>query len=211
MPYGWEVYMGNIVYFIHCSRTKGDRFMAEITKERMLQIEEIVKSILADINSEKPYVDIVSIVKREGFEVEPMEMDSETTGCLLVNNDERAAKRLIMVNTDFKNPENESDVVFKKSRFITAHEYGHYKLHREDGEPIYAHRDTYHRTDPTELEADYFARSILMPLSQFQLFHGIVKKMSNGDEQFTVEMLSKLFRVTQNKVKKRIGDLSVLG
>lgn len=200
--------MRNIINF--SVYAKGENLMTEITKEKMLEIEKITQGILSDINLETPYVDIVSIVKRENFEVEPIEMDIETTGCLLVSNDGKNQKRLITVNTFFKNPENESDVVFKKSRFITAHEYGHFKLHSADGEPIYAHRDTYHRTDPMELEADYFARSILMPLNQFKIYYEVLNKMGKSDEPFTIEMLSKLFRVTKNKVRKRIGDLLVL-
>lgn len=200
--------MGNIIKFNDILIYKGDDRMLNIEKSRMLEIEDITSKLLQNVDFEKsPYVDIVSLVKKDGFEVEPNEMDIETTGCLLVNNDEKNRKRLILVNTFFKNPENESDVVFKKSRFITAHEYGHFILHREEGQPIYAHRDTYHRTEPIELEADYFARSILMPLSQFKMYHEILNQMGNNDEKFTVELLSKIFKVTRNKAKKRMEDL----
>lgn len=201
--------MDNIIVFTdwHIRRVE-DINMAEITKDRMLEIENITKGLLADADFEKsPYVDIVSIVKKAGFEVEPREMDIETTGCLLV--DDENDERLIMVNTFFKNPENENDVVFKKSRFITAHEYGHAILHKEKG-GIYAHRDTYHRTEPKELEADFFARSILMPLQQFKVYYDILNEMSENDEDFIVEMLSKLYKVTRNKVRKRVGDLLIL-
>lgn len=181
--------------------------MQEITKDRMLEIEDVTASLLGDIDfKESPYVDIVSLVNKDGFVVVPQELDIDTTGYLLVSEEER----LITVNTVFKNPDNEFDVNFKKSRFITAHEYGHFVLHKEEGEPIYAHRDTYHRTEQIELEADYFARSILMPLKTFRLYYEVLKDMSQ-DENFIVEMLSKVFKVTKNKVNKRIGDLLVLG
>jgi len=181
--------------------------MQEITRDRMLEIEDVTTSLLCDIDfKESPYVDIVSLVNKDGFEVVPQEMDIDTTGYLLVSEEER----LITVNTVFKNPDNEFDVNFKKSRFITAHEYGHFVLHKEEGEPIYAHRDTYHRTEQIELEADYFARSILMPLKTFRLYYEVLKDMSQ-DENFIVEMLSKVFKVTKNKVNKRIGDLLVIG
>lgn len=185
---------------------KGEGCMTEITKDRMLEIENITTSLLSDIDfKDSPYVDIVSLVRKKGFEVIPQEMDINTTGCLLVSENER----LITVNTVFKNPDNEFDVTFKKSRFITAHEYAHFVLHKEVGEPIFAHRDTYHRTETIELEADYFARSILMPLKQFRLYYEVLKDMSN-DDAFIIEMLSKIFRVTRNKVEKRLGDLLVL-
>ena len=111
---GYIIKFDNVIY-------KGGRKMQNIEKEKMLEIEKTVSKLLADVNFEKsPYVDIVSLVKKDNFEVETEEMDIETTGCLLVNDDGKNKKRLILVNTTFKNPDNESDVVFKKSRFITA-------------------------------------------------------------------------------------------
>ena len=204
--------MGNIISFHQVPDYKGgDDRMSKIKRERMSEIEKIVADLLKDNDFEKsPYVDIVSLVKKDGFEVEPEEMDMETTGCLLVSDDKKSKKRLIVVNTNFKNPENESDVVFKKSRFITAHEDGHFILHRKQDEPLYAHRDTYHRTEPIELEADYFARSILMPLDQFKIFCELLQQLGEDDDQFSIEMLSKVFKVTRNKVKKRMDDLVVL-
>lgn len=202
--------MGNIIKFEKLFY-KGSDIMTNIDKKRMLEIEGITSNILKEVDfSISPYVDIVSLVKKDKFIVKPTEMDIETTGCLLVNEDKKSPVRLITVNTFFKNPENESDVIFKKSRFITAHEYGHFILHRESGKPIYAHRDTYHRTEPKELEADFFARSILMPLKQFELYFNLLNEMGNNDRAFTIEMLSKLFKVTKNKINKRVEDLLVL-
>ncbi|MBQ7919329.1 MAG: ImmA/IrrE family metallo-endopeptidase [Lachnospiraceae bacterium] len=203
--------MGTIVKFKSVQMKKGDDKMPNIEKSRMLEIEKITTKLLAGVDLDKsPCVDIVSLVKKDGFKVEPNDMDIDTTGCVLVSDDAKNKKRLILVNTMFRNPENEVDVVFKKSRFITAHEYGHFILHKEEGQPIYAHRDTYHRTEPIELEADYFARSILMPLSQFKVYYEILNQMGNNDEKFTVGLLSKIFKVTSNKVRKRVEDLLVL-
>jgi len=186
--------------------------MNELKKTRKQEIEKSVTKVLSSADaSGTPYVDIVAIVKKEGFEVEPTELDIETTGCLLVNDDKKIKKRVILVNTQFKNPDNEEDVVFKKSRFITAHEYAHFVLHKREGESIYAHRDTYHRCDLEEQEADYFARSILMPFEQFKIYYEFFNQMGKNDKEFTELMLSKMFKVTRNKVNKRIGDLLTLG
>ncbi len=202
--------MDNIIQF-RSYVYKRDKLMDNIRKERMLEIEKITSALVGDVGFEdSPYVDIVSLVKKDKFKVEPMPMEPETTGCLFVNEDENKTERLITVNTYFKNPENEPDVVFRKSRFITAHEYGHFILHKKDGLPIYAHRDTDHRTDEKELEADYFARSVLMPWKSFHIFYEVLNEMGGKDEEFTVDMLSKLYKVTRNKVRKRIGDLKIL-
>lgn len=139
-----------------------------------------------------------------------MPMDIETTGYLLVNDSAGKSERIIAVNTDFKKPDGETDVVFKKSRFITAHEYGHFILHRKECQAIYMHRDTSHRTEKIELEADYSAKNILMPYQQFSLYYEIVGEMCNGDVSFITDILSKLFNVTKNKAKKRMEDLSTL-
>lgn len=202
--------MNNIIEFKFYTKSK-ERMLMSITKERMLEIERVTSSLLQNVNfDDSPSVDIVSIVKKDHFEVKPKSMDIETTGLLLVNDDEPDNNRLIYVNTKFKNPDNEEDVVFKKSRFITAHEYGHFILHKEDGVPIYAHRDTYHRTEPIELEADYFARSILMPLKLFEAYYEVSKKICKNDEDFILEVLSAFFKVTKNKIRKRMEDLLVL-
>lgn len=201
--------MGIIINFRDILIYKGGSIMLDKTK--MLEIEEITSKLLANISFENsPSVDIVSLVKKDNFDVQTNEMDIETTGLLFVNDDEKTKNRLIVVNTMFKNPDNESDVVFKKSRFITAHEYGHFILHRKNEQPIYAHRDTYHRTEPMELEADYFARSILMPLKQFKSYYDVLNQLGNNDEAFTIELLSKTFKVTRNKIRKRVEDLLVL-
>lgn len=185
--------------------------MPDITKERKIEIEEKAKNILLKYNlSDAPDVDIVSIVKQDGFEVIPVLMPIDTTGCLLVNDDPNDYKRLIMVNKDFKNPDNENDIIFKKSRFITAHEYGHYILHKSPEKSLYAHRDSDKRNKEKELEADYFARAILMPLKPFTSFYNTVNDLSDGDTSFIIDMLSLIFNVSKNKINKRIEDMNIL-
>lgn len=205
--------MTNIINFMQAQRNVGDfHDMRELKKERMLEIEGTVSNILQGIDfSESPYVDIVHLVKKDNFTVNPTNMPIETTGCIFVDDNLGKNGRTILVNTRFKNPDNESDVVFKKSRFITAHEYGHFKLHKQIGEPMYAHRDTYHRTDKIELEADYFARSILMPLEQFKAYQKAANDIGKNDEEFTILTLSRIFNVTMNKARKRTEDLLVIG
>ncbi len=204
--------MNNIIDFdVRLQKRNGEDMNNKILKDKMLEIENITKKILENIDlTQSPYVDIVPLVKKEGFIVEPHDMPIDTTGCLFVNDKAEANKKIIMVNTHFKNPDNETDVILKKSRFITAHEYGHFVLHKKEGEPIYAHRDSDHRTDQIELEADYFARSILMPIKQFKLYYNVLNDFGNHDNNFTIEMLSELFKVTQNKIQKRMEDLLVL-
>lgn len=181
-----------------------------LTIERKREIEAEAENIISKLDLKKfPFIDISSIVKNDGFEIKTTKMPIETTGCLFVNDSENESEkeRLIVVNTVFKNPNYEADIVFKKSRFITAHEYGHFILHMPKDRRLYAHRDSDKRDEPKELEADYFARCILMPKKYFADFYELVNEFGDNDEDFTVEMLSKFFRVTKNKVKARMEDL----
>ncbi len=99
---------------------------------------------------------------------------------------EATTHRLIIVNDKFKNPNNENNAKVRKSRFITAHEYGHFILHKQPEEALYAHRDSDKRENDLELEADYFARAILMPAETFLVFvdllDEIVKKQRKKRE-----------------------------
>lgn len=208
------------VIFFHTYEKKGGCIMKDITLEKKREIEDIVTNILSDYDfSEEPSVDIVTLVKNNGFLVQNADMPIDVTGYLAVNDrntvDENGRfNRLIVVNTKFRNPDNEESVVLKKSRFITAHEYGHFVLHKKDQE-LYAHRDSDKREKPEELEADYFARSILMPIKQFsalnQTIDGILSNIKRANRELyliKVQMLSILFKVTKDKVKKRLGDIS---
>lgn len=194
--------------------------MPDITKERKIEIEKEVHQILSKTGY-NPFpqnsliVDIVQLVKAHDFAVQTSEMDLNTTGCLIVNDLETVMdtnkNRLIVVNKNFKNNNNDNNVVLKKSRFITAHEYGHFILHKKNGQPIYAHRDTDHRTDPQELEADYFARSILMPYESVKQYVDIIKSLNiYKDVKESIPLLSTIFKVTKDKVSKRLNDLEEL-
>lgn len=186
--------------------------MATLEKNRMLKIENEVNKITSTLDfSKSPFVDISSLVEKERFTVRPRLMEIETTGCLFVNDDPENFERLIVVNTIFKNPDNEKDVIFKKSRFITAHEFGHYKLHKPSQQSYYFHRDSDKRDNQIELEADYFARALLMPYNEFSGYLKILNDMAENDPLFVKGTLSSLFGVTKNKVEKRMEDLVTLG
>ena len=202
---------GKIIFLKNRMAILGGDTMSEIDRDKMIEIEKRVKEIIKDLDFEKSLsVDIVSLVKRDGFQVEAKMMPIETTGMLLVNDNAEKNQRVIIVNKQFTNPDNEDDVVFKKSRFITAHEYGHYLLHKSADKPLYAHRDSDKREEAAELEADYFARSLLMPLPYFKTCVDILNEMAADDKKFIDTMLSKLFKVTRKKVRTRMLDLHTL-
>jgi conserved hypothetical phage-related protein len=189
--------------------------VSDISIQRKYEIEDKVTSLLKDRDYKlTDVVDIVSLVKKDGFIVQSEDMPIEQTGYILVDDNKKLpsinSKKKIAVNNTFLNPDNEDNVVLKKSRFITAHEYGHYILHKGDSS-LYAHRDSHERNTLIEMEADYFARSILMPLESFKGFVRAAKEICPNDEQEQLEVLSRFFKVTKNKLIKRLGDLSEIG
>lgn len=208
------------VYNFKCY-IRGTKEMLDITTKEKLDIEEKVGEILSSYEfsslkgNNSLIVDIVQLVKGSQFDVQTSEMDINTTGCLFVNDLDTIMNtkknRLIVVNKDFKNNDNDENVVLKKSRFITAHEYGHFILHKKEGIPIYAHRDSDRRTDPEELEADYFARSILMPYELFKQYVETIKLLNLYDDiKDAALLLSNIFKVTKDKAYKRLNDLEEL-
>lgn len=194
-------------------RKIGDKMSENaLTKDKMLQIEALADSATESLNFDKsPFVDITSLVKKDGFVTIPKLLDLDTTGILHVDESSMTNPiREIIVNTQFNNPDGEEDVIFKKSRFITAHEYAHYKLHMPPNRTFYAHRDSSKRNTHQEQEADFFARSLLMPRKEFSIYYKIAQEIGNNDKIFTIKSLSKLFGVTTKKICERIADLEEL-
>lgn len=195
----------------------------DISDNRKIEIEKIVNNIISKQGfDESTSIDIVSIVKKDNFLVQRGDIPIEITGYLAVNDNEPVDEitkchRLIVVNNKFTNPDNEDNVILKKSRFITAHEYGHFILHKKN-QSLYAHRDSGKRETTEELEADYFARSILMPTNSFLFINNVIDKLfeitdlHNEDvkQKIKIDLLSRRFKVTKNKVQKRLGDIGVI-
>ena len=207
--------MGCIFYFYN---QKGSKNMTDISIKEKKDIEIIVHDVLlsSGFDTSKKnnslIVDIVQLVKGKNFDVTTSEMDQNTTGCLFVNDLDTImgtkTNRLIVVNKNFKNDDNDENVILKKSRFITAHEYGHFILHKKEEISIYAHRDSDHRTEPEELQADYFARSILMPYELFKKYVDTIKILQlYNDIKDAIPLLSNIFKVTKDKASKRLDDL----
>lgn len=207
----------NRLYKLHTrnvhKRKIGDKMSENsLTKDRMLEIEALANSITKNLDFKKsPFVDITSLVKKDGFTITQKLLDLDTTGILRVDESDMTNPiREIIVNEIFSNPDKDEDVVFKKGRLIAAHEYSHYKLHMPPNLTYYAHRDSSKRNTPQELEADFCARSILMPRNEFSAYYDIANEVGGDDKSFIIKSLSKLFGVTMKKIRERISDIEKL-
>lgn len=176
------------------------------SEERRKTIENVVDEIIAKQDLGKPGFNLIGfLTDKEHFRVGIQDLDNDTTGMLLVNEKEpitdTGSHRLIVINSSLeKDPE-----YLQKRRFITAHEYGHYILHKENNE-IYAHRDTTKRDAPYEKEADYFARCLLMPRNLMQHVFDLWDLKNAGEEE-KITTIARSFNVSRKKAKLRIAEV----
>lgn len=174
--------------------------------ERRVEIERIVDSIIdRNRNTIIPAFDIVKFLKEtENFAIASQPMVDDTTGILIVNDEEYISdtntNRLIIINSLLQ----EKDNFIQRRRFIIAHEYGHFILHKKDIRQ-FAHRDTSKKDNYIEKEADFFARSLLMPRNFLQALLDVefVKELSFDGK---VALVSRMFNVTKKKAEQRLKE-----
>ena len=176
------------------------------TPERRKEIDNIIEHLVQEnYVLSKPAFDIVKFLKdKESFAIGTSPMDDDTTGLLLVDDENfienTETHKLIAINSELLNEEN----FIQRRRFIIAHEYAHYILHKKD-KMQFAHRDTSKRETAAEKEADYFARCLLMPKDLVDILLGIdfVKDVSFKDK---VAIVARMFNVTKKKAEQRLRE-----
>ena len=177
-----------------------------LTEERkneiMRRIEEIVSN---NKELEEPAFDIVKFLKeKESFAIASKPMADDTTGMLFVDDEEYISDtdthRLIVINSLLKEQPN----FVQRRRFIIAHEYAHYILHKHNTKQ-YAHRDTSQKDTNEEIEADFFARSLLMPQKVINIILDLsfVKELSTENR---IALIARFFNVTKKKAKQRLEE-----
>lgn len=185
-----------------------------MTEERKRDIEAEADRIIETHNLQTPGFNLAKFLTGfEGFMLGMQDLDDDTTGMLLVNDSEyikgTETNRLIVVNRRIREDAPDSETFIRKRRFIVAHEYGHFILHKKADEKLFAHRDHSKRNSPQEEEADFFARCLLMPRALVEKFVSIEEvKETNLNEQ--VDLIARIFKVTPKKAKQRLcEDLGV--
>lgn len=179
--------------------------VAELSEDRKREIQNMAEDIL-DQYKLLPGFDLAQFLTRqEHFVLGLKEMERDTTGVLLINQEEfirgTNTHKLILINQNLQEQPNFQ----QRSRFIAAHEYGHSKLHA-NGKPYYPHRDTSNVNAPLEQEAEYFARCLLMPEKSIRELTEL-SAVANGSFEDKVAMIARFFNVTQKKASQRMEDL----
>lgn len=184
-----------------------------IPYERKLEIENFANEILNEAQVEDGQVfDLISHLQKENFVVIDCPLGDDTTGMLIVDENKSLnilgtnTNKLIVINEHLKYDDN----YLKRRRFICAHEYGHYQLHK-NGKLQLAMRDTGHFGTLEEQEAEYFARCLLMPQDKVIKLISIVNRISQ-EKSFYIytKCVSDFFNVTIKKATQRLRELGYI-
>lgn len=186
----------------------------ELNERKKREIEEKVEEIRRKYGLPAVDFDLIKFLRTcENFEIQLRIINDDTTGLLFVDDNNLIqnsnSNRLIVVNQKLI----DDDEFIQKRRFICAHEYGHFILHKMNAS-TFARRDTRIKDNEEELEAEYFAYCLLMPEKQiFHLFKSKrheVEKIRAEQNMTYPEIVANIFNVSIKKAAQRINDLGVL-
>jgi Zn-dependent peptidase ImmA (M78 family) len=168
------------------------------------EMQEKANEILENANQlGKVPVDIVKLVTDKGFELRSMNFNKDTTGIIFIDENNEmpmiANKKLIGINENLE---------YEQMRFVVAHEFSHYILHRPCNQFMFTHRSYKNSDIETEKEADCFARCLLMPSDLFLAEADAVKqRIKNLSDNDIVKLLSVKFKTSPKKTKVRYDEL----
>ena len=172
-----------------------------ITKERAQEIETLVDNILTQ-NELSPRFDLTHFLFQKGFQIVQQELDDDTTGMLFVDDNNfipgTQSNKLIVINSKLK----QKDDFIQRRRYISAHEFAHEQLHKKE-QVQYAHRDYSKKETQEEMEADYFARCLLMPRKFIESLFSL-EQFKQLPFNMKVAIVSSVFNVTESKAQKRL-------
>ncbi len=169
-----------------------------VKMDKIQKIKDIKKKLSENGLYNLP-VDILKFATLNGFKICRMDLPSDTTGILLVDDEEPIegfdTHRLIAIN---------NNLGYEKSRFIVGHEFAHFALHHTAGVQI-ARRDYSHATEPEEIEADEYAKLILMPIEL--VLRNICDNKNCIYKKDAIDFISDLCAVTKTKASDMISDM----
>lgn len=151
-------------------------------------------------------VRIVDLCKKMGISVFEEYLPEDVSGFIVIQEEpfhDYDSGRVIVVNL--------SDSA-ERRRFTIAHELAHYILHRDDNQPLYAHRDA-GQNGGIEREANIFASNILMPED---LVRETISQLENDTfgklfDMTKVMFISDQFAVSAPAARVRLKELKLIG
>jgi Zn-dependent peptidase ImmA (M78 family) len=165
-------------------------------RARYGKIERLVATLLNEHRVSKPAVPIDKIVKKSDVVLKYGEL-GDVSGLLV------RTGALTTIGVNSKHP-------LVRQRFTIAHEYAHYLLHMG----ILAHYDRDYRvnyrsaessqaTNTEEIEANFFAASILMP----RMFLDADNAISALDNDIEVSALASRYNVSRHAMSLRLANV----
>lgn len=149
-------------------------------------------------------VDIVALAKKMGFVVGEADLPDSEDGFIMVN---KEANKILGFETQMLIVVNRANMFVHKC-FVIAHEIGHFILHGNNTNTVFAHRENRHGKDENENDADYFAACLLMPAESFRKQYIKIKGQKRYDE--SINELAMIFNVPIESVLRRIGELDLV-
>jgi Zn-dependent peptidase ImmA (M78 family) len=164
-----------------------------IQRARYTKIRQLTLSLLARSNIVKAPVPILSLLEKSGIDIKFGEL-GDVSGLIA----RQGRQTIVGIN---------SKQAKTRQRFTMAHEFGHFLLHQDlrshsdtDFRVKYRNRKSSEATDVEEVEANFFAASILMPkpfLDDMKAFEAL------GDDD-RVNMLAEQFNVSAHAMSLRL-------
>ena len=158
--------------------------------------KEQIKKVLKDFSITSVPVDVETIVKKMGIEIS-YAPSNDYSGILIRKSDGRV---LMGIN----NSENHG-----RMRFSTAHELGHYLLHKDNVIIDYRSNQRTSLKPKKEIIADYFAANLLMPESLVRKDFIHSTKGGVFFERNLMELANK-YQVSGEAMKYRLKNLDLI-
>ena len=166
-------------------------------RARYARIERVVSNLLDEYQVAEAPVPIERIVKGHGITLQSGNL-GDVSGLLARS----AGKTIIGVNANHP---------ITRRRFTIAHEFGHFMLH----EGMHSHVDKEYRvnfrsaesatgTNVPEIEANFFAASILMPKEFLERDDDALAAVDNDEG---VQRLAAKYRVSGHAMSLRLGNV----
>ena len=168
-------------------------------------IMQKAKDFCSEHSIEEYPVRIVDLCKKMGISVFEEYLPKDVSGFIVIQEEpfhDYNSGRVIVANL--------SDSA-ERRRFTIAHELAHYLLHRDDNQPLYAHRDA-GQNGGIEREANIFASNILMPEDLVRSFLDEIKDEVPGKlfDSYKIILLADQFAVSRPAAETRLKELNLL-
>ena len=179
-----------------------------LTCERKKEIEDIANTIIEKYNINPFNFDTIYFLKKHyGFDITLRTFKNSNVDSVLLVNDDLSygniIRKIAISSIQYSCPES---VPYLRHRML--HMFGHYILHRDNyqayGVKDYIN-DTPYSDEYTELEADYFAETMLMPENAIKTIVSFCKH-----DLDKIQTIKYVFNVSERIARNRLYDLKLI-